>query len=257
MTKETITATVDNEEQSLFVAQDIIKPQPVAQKDEGVTQAEKSNKIVIHGNDMSLYTDTGKFEHLWRVATAFSRSTMLPNGYSKSPENCLLAIDMAMQVGMHPLQFMQATNVINGKLGFSGQYVIALINNKQRFQSDINFEYSGDVKTQDFSCTAWAMDKSGVRKEFTISVREAMKVGKASSNPNWSAIPRLMITYRAAAYFARVHCPEILLGMQTIEELQDMNPNVNPIKDVSNQKIDELNNKYFLTPMDELLNVDK
>jgi hypothetical protein len=255
MTKETITATVENEEQSLVVTQDIIRPQPVAQKDEGAAQAEKSNKIVIHGNDF--YADTGKFEHLWRVATAFSRSTMLPNGYSKSPENCLLAIDMAMQVVMNPLQFMQATNVINGKLGFSGQYVIALINNKQRFQSDINFEYSGDVTTQDFSCTAWAMDKSGVRKEFTISVREATKVGKASSNPNWSAIPRLMITYRAAAYFARVHCPEILLGMQTIEELQDMNPNVNPIKDVSTQRIDELNSKYFSTPREDIVNVDK
>jgi hypothetical protein len=249
MTKETTTTTIENEDSTLLKTIEVLKPE--VQQVSETPVPEKPNKIIIQGNDMSLYTDTGKFEHLWRVATAFSQSTMLPNGYSKSPANCFLAIDLAMQVGMHPLQFMQATNVINGKLGFSGQYVIGLINNKQRFKSDLNFIYSGAEGTQDFSCTAWAVDKFDNRKEFTISVKEAMKVGKASSNPNWSAIPRLMITYRAAAYFARVHCPEVLLGMQTIEELQDMNP----IKDVGSSKVDELNSKYFAKEEQE--NVEK
>ena len=38
----------------------------------------------------------------------------------------------------------------------------------------------------------------------------------------WKTMPRQMMMYRAAAFFARAHCPEVLLGIQTVEEVQDV-----------------------------------
>ena len=35
-------------------------------------------------------------------------------------------------------------------------------------------------------------------------------------------MPELMLQYRAGAFFARVQCPDVLLGMQTIEEVSDV-----------------------------------
>ena len=37
----------------------------------------------------------------------------------------------------------------------------------------------------------------------------------------WQTMPVQMMMYRAAAFFARAHCSDILLGIPTYEEVQD------------------------------------
>jgi hypothetical protein len=38
----------------------------------------------------------------------------------------------------------------------------------------------------------------------------------------WQTMPVQMMMYRAAAFFARAHCSDILLGLPTYEEVQDV-----------------------------------
>jgi hypothetical protein len=45
-------------------------------------------------------------------------------------------------------------------------------------------------------------------------------------------MPELMLAYRAAAFFARVHCPEALMGMQTAEENEDVAKEKRLVRDV-------------------------
>ena len=35
-------------------------------------------------------------------------------------------------------------------------------------------------------------------------------------------MPEMMLGYRAFAWFARLHCPEIIMGFQTVEEIEDV-----------------------------------
>ena len=35
-------------------------------------------------------------------------------------------------------------------------------------------------------------------------------------------MPEQMLAYRAASFFARVYCPEALMGAQTVEEVEDV-----------------------------------
>ena len=44
-------------------------------------------------------------------------------------------------------------------------------------------------------------------------------LNKAGSK--WKTMPELMLRYRAAAFFSRLYCPEITMGMHTVEEIQD------------------------------------
>ena len=41
------------------------------------------------------------------------------------------------------------------------------------------------------------------------------------SNPKWRNMPELMLAYRASAFFARVHCPDTLMGLQTVDEAEE------------------------------------
>jgi hypothetical protein len=54
-----------------------------------------------------------------------------------------------------------------------------------------------------------------------------MKMAKAEgwvdkNGSKWKTMPELMIRYRAAAFFGRLYTPEIMMGMQTKEEILDI-----------------------------------
>jgi hypothetical protein len=44
-------------------------------------------------------------------------------------------------------------------------------------------------------------------------------IDKAGSK--WKTMPEQMLMYRAGAFFARVHCPDVLYGIQMVEEVKD------------------------------------
>jgi len=45
-------------------------------------------------------------------------------------------------------------------------------------------------------------------------------LGKAGSK--WKTMPELMLAYRAAAFWTRLNCPEVSMGLHTSEEREDM-----------------------------------
>ena len=44
----------------------------------------------------------------------------------------------------------------------------------------------------------------------------------SKSGSKWKTMPDLMFHYRAATFFVREHCPDLLCGLQTAEEVQDV-----------------------------------
>ena len=42
------------------------------------------------------------------------------------------------------------------------------------------------------------------------------------SGSKWKTMPEQMFTYRAASFFARKYCPDVLMGLQTVEEVRDV-----------------------------------
>ena len=55
----------------------------------------------------------------------------------------------------------------------------------------------------------------------------------------WKTMPRQMMMYRAASFFARAHCPEVLLGIQTVEEVQDVRGYEEPQPSVTTVVLEE------------------
>jgi hypothetical protein len=44
----------------------------------------------------------------------------------------------------------------------------------------------------------------------------------SKAGSKWKTMPELMLRYRAAAFFGRLYAPEILMGMKTVEEIEDV-----------------------------------
>lgn len=175
----------------------------------------------------SMFFDVAKFEHAQRVAKMIATSTMIPEHFRDNLGNCIIALNYAERIQADPFMVMQNMCVIHGKPGIEGKLVIALLNSSGRFEP-VQFRETGNLKKpvkDDDGCLAYSKDlRSGTVLEGPMVDWEMVKAegwyGKQGSK--WKTMPALMFRYRAATYFARVYCPEVLLGMQTREEIQDV-----------------------------------
>jgi hypothetical protein len=136
----------------------------------------------------------------------------------------LIALEISQRLGASPLMIMQNLNVIHGRPSWSSQFIIAALNSCGKF-SPIRYEMtgSGDSRT----CTAWAIDLSASERLEgpPVSIEMAKKEGWFQKNGSkWQTMPELMLRYRAAAFFGRLYAPDILMGMQSEEEVIDIGP---------------------------------
>ena len=138
--------------------------------------------------------------------------------------NVLVALELANRMQVSPFMVMQNLHVIHGKPSWSSQYMIAMINGSGRFNS-LRFEVSGSWTNGDLTCYAYATEKASgeVLRGTTVTQEMANVEGWASKRGSkWQSMPELMITYRAAAFWARVYVPEMLMGFMTQEENEDI-----------------------------------
>lgn len=188
-----------------------------------ITTADKPQTVVHHDDGpLASILDTNLFNHLWRVATAYSRSTMVPDVFRGKPDDCFVAVQLALRLEVDPFMLMQSMYVVHGKPGMEAKLAIALCNSRGPFSDRIQWEFSGAGMER--SCRAFAHDRaSGNVCEAIVSMAIAKAEGWLDKNGSkWRTMPDQMLMYRSAAWLIRTSCPEVLMGMATSDELQDM-----------------------------------
>jgi hypothetical protein len=173
-------------------------------------------------NDESLFLSASAFEHGQRVAKMLASSDLVPAQIKNNIQNVMIAMELANRTGSSPLAVMQNLHIIHGRPSWSAQFIIAALNSCGKF-SPLRFEMSG--KDDDLACKAFATDlNTGETVEGpAVSIQMAKKEGWYSkAGSKWQTMPELMLHYRSATFFGRLYAPEILMGMQTSDELQDM-----------------------------------
>lgn len=164
------------------------------------------------------------FELAQRGAKLLAASSLVPKDYQGNIPNCVIALNMAARIGADPLLVMQNLYVVHGRPGWSAQFTIACFNQCGRF-SAIRYKWSGVEGKDDWSCQAYAKEKESGELIWgpVISIAIAKKEGWfQKSGSKWQTIPQLMLMYRAGAWLARTHAPEISMGLQTVEEIHDV-----------------------------------
>lgn len=160
-----------------------------------------------------------------RQARMFAMSPLVPEHLRKGSAdqaiaNCWIALTMAEAMGEQPLILMQNIHVVSGKAGFAAQYMIARANASGKFKDDIDWDVTGKGKELSATCFA-TLAKSGKRVEFTVDMQMAEAEGW-TKNPKYRSIPELMLRYRSATFLIRLYAPEVMLGYQTVEEVEDI-----------------------------------
>jgi hypothetical protein len=166
--------------------------------------------------------DGAAFEHIWRVAKAFSASRMVPPHFQGKPEDCMVALMMAQQLEVNPLLALQNLQVVNGRTGFSASFAIGLANQRGPFAGPITWASKGSG--DDLEVTAQATVRAtGEQVSATVSMQTAKAEGWVK-NPKYRSMPEQMLRYRSATWLIRLHCPEVLLGLATDDEIVTAQP---------------------------------
>lgn len=195
----------------------------------------------------SVFSGIRAFEDAQRIAKALASSTLIPpqfqgqNGFA----NCLVALEIAGRMNISPFLCMQHLHIIHGRPSWSSAFIIAMVNGCGRF-TPLRFEVSGEGDS--LACYAVATDikTNQELKGPTITMLMAKKEGwSTKSGSKWVTMPELMIRYRAAAFWGRLFAGDLLVGLQTQEEVID----VESVK--VSVGLDELNAKVQAAPVVE------
>ena len=197
---------------------------PVTEEVEAPAPMEPLALSVAVPTAVSMWNDMKMMNNTFRMAKMLASSALVPDAYRNSPENCVVAIDIANRMGISPLMVMQSLYVVKGKPSWSGSFCAAAINGCGRF-SPLEFEYVGEEGKPSWGCYATAVRLATGKRCYSdiITIQMANSEGWINKpGSKWRTMPRQMMMYRAAAFFARAHCSDILLGYKTVEEIQDM-----------------------------------
>lgn len=153
-------------------------------------------------------------------------ATTVPQHLRDKPADCLAVTMQAAQWGMNPFAVAQKTNIVNGTLGYEAQLVNAVVSSSSLLASRINYRWDGDWskvvgktdKSPHLTVTVSALLKGeNEPRELTISMAQA----GVRNSPLWEQDPKQQLAYLCTKRWARLHAPDVLLGVYTPDELDE------------------------------------
>ena len=186
-------------------------------EEKGVAIVEQATQLTAN----SVWENKDSFNQLLRAAQMLSQTSIIPQSYQNKPQDCFVAIEMANRMGVSPMVVMQNMYVVKGKPSWAGQACTMLINSCGKFK-DVKHIYTGEKGKPNRGCYVTATRISDGSQVDGVEVTMQMAQAEGwTSNSKWRNMPELMLAYRASAFFARVYCPEAMMGVQTAEEVYD------------------------------------
>lgn len=156
------------------------------------------------------------FEDAERIATKLSQSQMLPEHFRGKPENVFWALAYGLEVGLTPIQALQAIYVVHGRPGMYAAAKVALIRGSGVCEFFRCVEASATSATYE---TKRKGDPVVHKKQVTIEM--ARSAGWAGQNKKYESEPQRMLEARAKGWLADDVYPDVLRGIETAEELYD------------------------------------
>lgn len=178
------------------------------------------------------FANAQSFEAAQRMAKALCSSTLVPKEYQgvENIGNAIIALEVSQRLRASPLMIMQNLYIVHGKPAWSSQMVIAALQACGRYEP-LTFNMVGEPHTDRWGCyvTTTVKATGETIQGPTITIAMSKAEGWYQKNGSkWKTLPELMLRYRAASWFGRQYAPDILMGMQTVDEVKDV-IDLNPV----------------------------
>lgn len=166
-------------------------------------------------------------DEAWRMANAMARSQLVPKAFAGRPDDCLIAIQMGLEVGLAPLAAIQNIAVINGRPSIWGDAALAVcmacgVFDHGRFSES----FVGAENSDGWTAVCRVARIGGATAEARFSVADAKRADLWGKAGPWKQYPQRMLKMRARSWALRDCFTDALRGLQVSEEVGDMVPYV-------------------------------
>jgi hypothetical protein len=178
---------------------------------------QQESRAPVKFNPMSGF-EFEDLDGMFRAAQCYLQSGFAPKAFT-TPQQLIICWARGAELGLRPLQAIDGLTVINNRIGIMGDLALAMVRQSGELA---HYEKAWDGQGEDLSCTVTLQRKGAELHDYTFSVREAKQAGIWSRNPVWPQYPKRMTYYRALGFGLRDEFSDILKGLYTSEELQDL-----------------------------------
>jgi hypothetical protein len=191
---------------------------PVAQAASGASeldrllQADYSPRYMLEGDSM---------DKMLNMAEQMAKSKLsVPEHLRGNVGDCLAIITQAMLWNMNPFAVAQKTHVVSGRLGYEAQLVIAVVQNSGAIRGAFRFETRGTGAAIEVRAGAV------LRGETEVTWGEWLSASSVTTknSPLWKTNVAQQMSYLQAKNWSRLYCPGAILGVYSIDELEDAAP---------------------------------
>lgn len=208
----------------------------------------------LNGRDLILQPDN--LNAMVRVADLMANSKkMVPAHLRSNPGGCLALTMQAMRWNMDPFALALKTFEVNDLIGYEAQAIISALNNSPLLTTRIKWRWEGQwekivgkfkmvesrTKKDDngqpkkYIVPAWDFDKDEEGLQVTCYATLAgdtepteltlmMKQARTRNSPLWTEDPKQQLAYLAAKRWGRLHAPDVIMGVYTPDELEEVEP---------------------------------
>lgn len=154
----------------------------------------------------------------WAQAIAGSSfcpaSCMWATDPQKTVYNLMRVVEQALRWGISPFAAADESYVTKGKLGYGGKLVAAVVNSRAGLVGRLNSIYDGAGPNRRVTIIGQFV---GEKEPRTVTATFGQSF---TANDMWAKDPDQKLYYTGVVKWARRHCPEILLGVQSVEDLE-------------------------------------
>lgn len=202
-----------------------------------------SAALILHGE---------AFHRIEALATLMaSGKSTIPEHLRGNKSDCFAVTMQAMQWGMNPYAVAQKTHLVKGTLGYEAQLVNAVITSRAPVKERLHYEWFGEwerilgsfvereskTKKDDhgnplkYRVPGWKSEDEkglGVKVWATFDGESEPRVltllmtqASVRNSTLWADDPRQQLAYLATKRWARLYCPDVIMGVYTPDELAD------------------------------------
>lgn len=153
------------------------------------------------------------------LAKLMSRSELVPKEYRNKPENVLIGMQFAAELGIPPLLGLQNISIINGRASVWGDLFLALIQTSPAYEWHKEYFEGAD---DNFGAVCIMKRKGQEQHAVKFSVADAKKAGLWGKDSPWRTSPKRMLQMRARGFAGRDKFSDALKGLIIAEEAMDI-----------------------------------
>jgi len=139
---------------------------------------------------------------------------------------CLAVAIQAYEWGMNPFAVANKSYVVNDRLAYESALYNAVATRRAPIEGRLSIAYSGEGQTRQCKITAKLNEtEGGGDVEYTSPMFSQIN---PKNSPLWKNDPDQQLFYFSVRAFVRRHFPDVMMGVYTTDELQDLDEPVKP-----------------------------